>query len=144
LELEIITDGQGRFVISELPAGDYWIKIADQTIGIQVTTEEQLLRIPRQDGGVIEIVVPAAVGGVGMLTPTPTIEINPIFQTSTALAVGSGVPSSTPTLDPTMPETGLFTGEGDDITATDLLILAVIGMVLVGIVLAARRLRSPV
>lgn len=139
-EGEVITDANGRFIIRNLPPGTYWIKVADQTLEIEVTTNPQVLVIPREDAAPIVI----EIEGVGpVITPT---EISPIFQTATAVAA-AGLPR-TPTpegLGPTstaLPVTGLFSGEGDDVTGTDLLILAAIGMVLVGVVFAARKMRS--
>ncbi|MFP4321215.1 MAG: hypothetical protein ACLFTK_02055, partial [Anaerolineales bacterium] len=137
---QVITDDDGNFTITGLPQGTYFIRIADQTLPIEVTTEEQVLTLPSDDPDApITVTIDAAVdiGGVG--TPTPTL--SPFDATGTAEAGGdAGIPSPTP--EGALPETGLFDGEGDDVTATDLFILAMLGGVLVSVVVAARRMRG--
>jgi hypothetical protein len=144
----VTIDEQGRFILPDLPPGNYWIAVGNVQlqINVQDTVGEQVFTFPREDGEPIVIVVG---GQVPPVTPSPAI--SDIFLTATAVA-GGGIPSPTPpfegvggaTVTPSMPETGLFTGEGDDVTTTDLLILATIGAVLVGVVFAARRMRSSV
>jgi hypothetical protein len=148
----VTIDAQGRFILPDLPPGNYWIAVGDVRLQINVTDTvgEQVFTFPREDDVPIVIVV----SGVGVGGPTPSVEAGPtlsdIFKTATAVA-GGGIPSPTPpsvvgvggaTVTPSMPTTGLFTGEGDDVTTADLLILATIGAVLIGVVFAARRMRS--
>lgn len=147
---EDITDANGRYSINVPAAGNYWIKVADQTLQVNITTDGQLIAIPREDGGApIEIVVNIEGGAQPSATPGA---ISPIEQTATAIAEGRGGGIDTPTpdsgedtltgTDTILADTGLFDGKGGDVTAFDLLILALIGAVLVGIVFAARRMRS--
>ena len=153
---EIITNSDGRITLPQLPVGRYWIKIADQTIPIDVTTEPQLITVPQADPNAppIQIVVPAAVEGLGGGSTQPTeipaqTTLGPLFQTGTAVALArqTGGPTQEvigPTETPSMPGTGLFSGDSNEVTTTDLFILAVIGSVLIGIVFAARRMRQTV
>lgn len=150
---QITTDAEGRFVITGLPPGQYWIKIADRTLTFNVTTEPQLITFDTGSGAPVEILIPGAVatptpefgtGGatatVGGVIPTDT-PINPIDATNTAaVAQTLGV-----TIQPSATElatTGLFSGDSSEVTGSDLLILGLAGMVLVGVVMAARRMRS--
>ncbi len=138
---QVVTDEDGNFVISGLPAGEYFVRIADQTLPIEVTTEEQVLTLPSDDPDApFTVVVQAAIGTGGAGTPTPTL--SPFDATGTANAGGdAGVPPS-PTPEGELPTTGLFDGEGDDVTATDLLILALLGGLFIAVVMVARRMRS--
>jgi hypothetical protein len=148
----ITTDAQGRFVLPDLPAGEYWIAIGDVNLqlNVQDTVQEQVFTFPQADGAApIIVVIPAdAISDVGGPT-TPTL--GAIFQTATAVARDPNLPTPTPdtgggaAVAPTeLADTGLFDGEGGDVTTTDLLILALIGGVLIAVVFAARRMRSSV
>lgn len=154
---QITTNEQGQLVISGLPPGQYWIKIADTTLQFEVTTEAQLITLEPSTGGPpIQVLIPGAVASPtpvsnddGTIVPSPTRDsliptntpLSPFDQTATAqfaLTQGVTIPPSPDQLE----NTGLFSGDSDEVTGADLLILGLIGMVLVGVVLAARRLRA--
>ncbi|MBZ0304855.1 MAG: hypothetical protein K8I82_02185 [Anaerolineae bacterium] len=148
------TNDQGQLVITGLPPGQYWVKIADRIVNFEVTTDAQLLTLDTGTGEPIELLVEGSsqpVGGSGgQIIPSPTTEvINPILATQnaagtqTAIAGGGVVVQDTVTPIATqLEDTGLFSGDSSEVTSTDLLILALAGMVLVGVVMAARRLRA--
>ncbi len=149
------TNEQGQLVITGLPPGRYWVKIADRIVNFEVTTDAQLLTLDTGTGEPIELLIEGAsqpVGGTGgqTLIPSPTTEvINPILATQsaagtqTAIAGGGVVVQDTPTPIATeLEDAGLFSGDSSEVTSTDLLILGLAGMVLVGVVMAARRLRA--
>jgi len=153
LEIELTTDDQGRLVLPQLPEGSYFIKVADQTVEFDVTTEPQIVQVQLDDGGTLELVVPGT-------DEEPTPNVPPLFQTATSAAqqtaqAGDGSGGGVPTItqesigdDDTMAtpdqlaETGLFDGQGGEVTTTDLIILALIGAVLIGVVFGARRMRA--
>lgn len=150
------TNDQGQLVITGLPPGRYWIKIADQIVNFEVTTEAQLLPVDVGTGEPIELLIEGAAqvpgpgdtggGSPTSIIPSPTTEIvNPIVATQTAAALQTAAAQGTvppPSPQGTLTGTGLFSGDSNEVTSTDLLILALAGMVLVGVVMAARRLRS--
>jgi hypothetical protein len=133
---EVVTDAQGRFIIRGLPVGSYFITIGGQLVSFNVRPEPQVLTIPFE-GTTIELLVAGV--GQGISTPTPEGGALTDFQrTATAIALGTAQGGAVPT---ELPDTGFFDGD-DDVSGSDLTILAVIGAFLIGLVFAARRMRG--
>jgi hypothetical protein len=132
---EITTDAQGNFILRGLEPGTYFIVIGDETVELSIreSAEPYTLVVPLATGESVTFLVEGISRG-GTLLPTNT----PV----TPGVGGAETETPTPEVTSTMPTTGLFDGEDDDVTGTDLLILLLAGGVLMGVVVTARRLRS--
>ncbi|NJL95831.1 MAG: hypothetical protein HC915_19915 [Anaerolineae bacterium] len=136
---QIITDAEGNFILRGLPEGTYFITIGDETFPVEVRAGAYTLDIPLAGGQVISLRVEGISAPPARPTNTPTITPTGTVPTQEPGQGGQLVGSPSPTA---LPETGLFTGSGDDVTGADLLILLVAGGLLMGIVLVARQLRT--
>jgi hypothetical protein len=117
-----VTDEFGECIFENLPPGDYVFYIDGERVEVTITEDQDRVILPGISGDTPDTIGEGTDTG-GEFPPAPTSE--GVGPTSTAL-----------------PDAGLFDGSGGDVTSTDLLILGLAGMALMGVVFAARRMRT--